>query len=341
MKKILFCGGGTAGHVMPNIALIEELKKMRNLEIHYIGGNGIEKEILEKYPFVKYHVIDAPKLIRKVTLKNFTIPFKLISCVNQCKKLLQEIKPNVIFSKGGYISVPVVMAAKNIPVLGHESDYTMGLANKIIMRYAKKMFCSFLDTANKHKKCYYSGSPIRKKIFCGNAKLIKNNLGIKNNKPVMLVIGGSTGASAINDFIYNNLKVLTKKYNVIHITGKNKSKTFNVANYYSIEYAHDIENYLALSDIIVSRAGSNAIFEFLALGKPTLLIPLPKDQSRGDQILNAKYFEEHNFASVIQQHELNIAQFLNKLNSLPKPSKFDNQAKNGTNVILTEIKKYL
>lgn len=341
MKKIVFCGGGTAGHVMPNIALIEELKKLRNLEIHYIGGRGIEKDILSKYPFVKYHEIDAPKLIRKITLSNLTIPFKLITCINKCKKLLQEIKPNIIFSKGGYVSVPVVMASKQIPVLGHESDYTMGLANKIILHYCDKMFCSFLDTANKNKKCFYSGSPIRKKIFSGNAKILKNKLNIKNNKKNLLVIGGSTGASAINEFICNNLKVLTKNYNIIHITGKNKGNNISADGYYSVEYVHDIENYLALSDIIVSRAGSNAIFEFLALGKPTLLIPLPKEQSRGDQILNAEYFKKNNYASVIQQDELNIDNFLNTLTTLPHPNKSDKQSINGINTILKEIKKYL
>jgi len=164
MKNIVFCGGGTAGHVMPNIALIEELKE-KDINIHYIGGDGIEKNILTKYPYVKYHEITAPKFIRKLSLKNLSIPFKLISSVNKCKKILKEIKPDLIFSKGGYISVPVVMASKKVPVIGHESDYTMGLANKIIYRYAKKMFFSFRDTANKYNKGEFSGTAIRKNIF--------------------------------------------------------------------------------------------------------------------------------------------------------------------------------
>ena len=347
MKKVVFCGGGTAGHVMPNIALIEQLLK-DNVEIHYIGSNGIEKTILQKYPKVLYHEITCPKLIRKLTLKNLCIPFKLLNAIQNCKKILKQINPDLIFSKGGYVSVPVVMASKKIPVLAHESDYTMGLANKIIYRYVDTMFFSFRDTALKYKKGIFSGTPIRKEIFNGNKSRLKNQLNIKNNLSNLIIVGGSTGASAINDFILHNLKELTLKYNVIHITGKSKiNKNIEYENYYPIEYVDNMGDYLTLADYIISRAGSNAIYEMLALKKSMLLIPLPKDQSRGDQIVNANYFEKEGFAEVIQQEQLSLELLEFKLkklaNNREKYLQKINKLKeiNGTKVILNKIRKYL
>lgn len=347
MKSIVFCGGGTAGHVMPNIAIIERLQN-RNIDIHYIGTSGIEKDILKNYTFVKYHEINPPKLIRKLTLKNLTIPFKLIESISDCKKLIKEINPSVIFSKGGYVSVPVVMASKNIPIYGHESDYSMGLANKLIYRYCENMFFSFQDTYLKYyKKGIFSGTPIRKDIFNGNKNIIKNKLLIYNNKPTILIVGGSTGAKTINDFIYKNKNHLTKQYNIIHITGKGKNNYKPAPNYHPLDFVDDIENYLDMADIIISRAGSNAIFEFLALKKNMILIPLPKDQSRGDQILNAEYFCKNKFAEVIEQENLSIEKLEEKLNKVRKQKfkytqsmdKYD--LKNGTNIILKELNKYL
>jgi len=348
-KSIVFCGGGTAGHVMPNIALIEQLKN-KDIDIHYIGGKGIEKEILKNYPFVKYHEIDSPKLIRKLTFKNLTIPFKLIKSINFCKKLLKEINPSLIFSKGGYLSIPVVMASKNIPVLSHESDYTMGLANKLIYKFSKNMFFSFEDTCLRYpEKGIFSGTPIRKNIFNGNKFKAKEKLKIINNKANLLIVGGSTGAKSINDFIYKNHKELCKKYNVIHITGKDKNNygTNYTTNYYPIDYVHDIENYLSLADIVISRAGSNAIFEFLALKKPMILIPLPKDQSRGDQILNAEYFNKKGFAEVISQENLNLTTLQEKLSFIENNKNFiyknvnNYNFNNGTKLILDEISNYI
>lgn len=349
MKSIVFCGGGTAGHVMPNIALIEKLNP-KEIEIHYIGGNGIEKDILKNYNYVKYHEIEAPKLIRRLTFKNLTIPFKLLKSISICKKLLKEIKPTLIFSKGGYLSIPVVMASKNISIFSHESDYSMGLANKIIYRYSDIMFFSFSDTSLKYpKKGIFSGTPIRKNIFNGNKYKAKNSLNINNNLKNILIIGGSTGAKSLNDFIFNNIDTLTKSYNVIHITGKNKNNYTDkkINNYFPIEYVSDIENYLSLADIIISRAGSNAIFEFLALKKPMILIPLPLDQSRGDQILNADYFSKNGLAEVIYQEKLNYKTLEEKLNYINnnknKIIKNLNNYKldNGTNIILKEIKNKL
>lgn len=343
MKKIVFCGGGTAGHVMPNIAIIEKLKN--TCEIHYIGGNGIEKDIIKKHPYVTYHEIKTTKLVRKFTLKNLLIPFKLIGCVNDAKKVLKEIKPDVIFSKGGFVSVPVVLAHGKIPVYAHESDFTMGLANKLIYPHCKKMFFSFSITAEKYdKKGVYSGTPIRKDIFNGNKQRAKEVLKIKNNLPNILVVGGSSGALAINKVIVNNLNTLTKHYNIIHITGKNKQSKISHKNYFQVDYAENMGDLLDLADIIISRAGSNAIFEFLTLNKQMILIPLPTDQSRGDQILNARYFEKNGWAQVILQQDLNTRTLLNAIEYSKKQknkTKANTQLPDATKIILNELKQYL
>lgn len=333
MKKVVFCGGGTAGHVMPNIALIEKLKN--KAEIHYIGGSGIEKDILKKYDYVKYHEIKTTKLIRKFTLRNLLIPFKLASSISDTKKLLKSISPDVIFSKGGYASVPVVFAHGKTPVYAHESDYTMGLANKLIYPKCKKMFFSFEATAKKYKKGIYSGTPIRKDIMCGNGNTIKTKLGIKNNKKCVLVVGGSSGARDINNFVFENISTLTKKYNIIHICGKNKTKKMAQKNYFQIEFAENMGDLLSMSDIVISRAGSNAIFELLVLRKPMILVPLPATESRGDQILNAKYFENKNWAKVIMQNELTVKTLTKAIDSVKAPCKTDTL--NAVDIILKEM----
>jgi len=212
------------------------------------------------------------------------------------------------------------------------------------------MFFSFYDTALKfRKKGVFSGTPIRDNIFKGNKSIVKERLHITNSKPTILIIGGSTGATAINRFIVNNLNELTKNYNIIHITGKDKSININHKNlnYYQFEYVDDIQNYLSVADIIISRAGSNAIFEFLALKKLMLLIPLPKEESRGDQILNAEYFYCNNLAEVLEQKNLNIENLNNKLKSIiANKNKIlksinDYNLTNGTNIILKEINKHI
>lgn len=342
MEKIVFCGGGTAGHVMPNIALIEKLKDC--VEIHYIGGSGIEKDIVLKYPYIKYHEIRTTKLIRKFTLKNLCIPFELIKAVKDAKKVLNDVKPKVIFSKGGFVSVPVVLAHGKIPVLGHESDYTMGLANKIIYPRCKKMFFSFKTTANKYnKKGVYSGTPIREEIFNRNKTKLLNSLKTNNGLKNILVVGGSTGAKKINEVIEASLDKLTKHYNVFHITGKNKNNATTHKNYYQFEYVENMGDFLSASDIIISRAGSNAIFEFLALKKRMILIPLPLDQSRGDQILNARYFKQNNWAEVIPQEKLNTDTLLEAVQKISQHKvKLTNTPKdNAVRIIVDEIRTYI
>lgn len=308
MKKIIITGGGTAGHVTPNLALLPFFKKHFD-EIHYIGSiNGIEKKIISKYKDIIYHEITTVKLIRAFNLTNLLIPFKLIKSFFQCKKIIKEIKPSIIFSKGGFVAVPVALAgnALKIPIIAHESDITMGLANKIIYKKCKKMCFSFKNDLPKYKeKGVFTGSPIRLQIFSGNKLNIFNKYKLNLLKKNILVVGGSSGAKAINDVIFNSATSLTKKYNILHIVGKNNiNKNINLNNYYQIEYADNIEDYFDASDIIISRAGSNSIFEFLAKQKPNILIPLPIDCSRGDQILNAEYFKNSGYSFVIEQKNL-------------------------------------
>lgn len=319
MKTIVLTGGGTAGHVMPNLALVPELKK--NFEkIVYIGTSGIEKQ-LAKNVGIDFFEIDAVKLVRSLSPKNLLIPVKLISSISKAKKLLKEISPAVVFSKGGYVSIPVAIAAKklNIPVLTHESDLSLGLANKIISHYATLILTAFEKTAQGKEKFVFAGAPVREQIFKGNKN--KLNFNLNPSKKTVLFFGGSLGAKAINDSVFESINKLTKKYNVLHITGKGKSKKINAKNYYSVEYTNEIENFFDAADFVVCRAGANSVFELLSLSKPMLLIPLPKAESRGDQIDNANYFKGKGMCEVLFQENLNSNNLIKSLENLEKNSK--------------------
>lgn len=349
MKKIVFTGGGTGGHVTPNISIIEKLKD--EYEIHYIGSiSGIEKDIISKYKYITYHPITTVKLERKLTLKNLLIPFKLSKGIRESKKILKDIKPTVIFSKGGFVSVPVAFAGSrlHIPIIAHESDYTMGLANRLVYNKCDTMCFSFYDTYLEYKsKGIFTGTPIRESLYLGDINRAKNNIGINNSLPYILVFGGSTGARAINQAIFDNINDIKNKYNVIHIVGKNNiNKSINIQNYFQIEYANNIEDYFKLADIVICRAGSNSIFELCSLNKPMLLIPLPKASSRGDQILNAKYLKNKNLCKVLYQENLNKDSLIENINDLYKNrSYYINNLKkeknfNGTDKIVSILKKY-
>ncbi len=334
-KTIVLTGGGTAGHVYPALAVKEKLEK--EYDIHYIGSSGMEKGILAKENNVTYHEIEAVKLERKLTLRNFLIPFKLYSSIKSAKKLLEKIKPDVVFSKGGFVALPVVIASKklNIPVVSHESDLSMGLANKIILHYCDKMCVAFKETAKDNNKFVFTGQPIRDKVLKGN----KNNLSfissLDRKKKNLLVVGGSSGAKFLNEITIKNLDALLKEYNVIHITGKGKQAPNNIdkKGYIVVEYADNMGDYLNLADIVLSRAGSGAINEFLALSKPMLLIPLSKACSRGDQIENAKLYAKLGFAEMLEEEDYSEALFMQKLNNLNKNDKIfiENMKKSAKN----------
>ena len=330
MKKIVLTGGGTAGHVYPALALLPYLS---DYEIHFIGSNGIEKEILKDYKNIKFYEIPAVKLVRSLTLKNFLIPFKLISSIKKAKRILREIDPDIIFSKGGFVSVPVVYAGKRlkIKVISHESDLSMGLANKINLKFCDVMCTAFKETSSVSKKCVYTGQPLRKEILQKGNPLFKEKFPTK--KPVLLVIGGSLGANFLNEIVINNLFALTKKFNIIHITGKNFGKKINDKSYLSMPFSQNIQDVYASCDIALSRAGSGAINELLASSIPSLLIPLSKKCSRGDQIENAVLFEKKGLARVLMEEDANKESLINALEKLLKDSGKikDNMKKSGEN----------
>lgn len=333
-------GGGSAGHVTPNLALIPRLKEM-NYEVVYIGSkNGIEKELITKEN-IKYYSIASGKLRRYFDLKNFSDPFKVIGGLLQSYYILRKEKPDIIFSKGGFVAVPVVLAAylRKIPAIAHESDMTPGLANKLSIPFCDKVCVTFPESLKhiKDNKGVLTGTPIREALFEGNKDKFFGKYKFTSNNPLLLVVGGSLGSKVINDAVRGNLKKLLSKFNVFHICGKgNCDKNLeNIENYYQAEYVgSNLKNIFAASDIVLSRAGANAIFELLALNKPNLLIPLSKKSSRGDQILNAHSFKKSGYSLVLEEEELNCESLILNLEKL-----YDNRDKYVTNMKNSEIKK--
>ena len=322
MKRIILTGGGTAGHVTPNIALLPRLRELQ-YDIHYIGSyNGMEKNLIEKQG-IPYHGIASGKLRRYFSLQNFTDPFRVLKGFSEANKLIKKLKPDVIFSKGGFVSVPVVIAGKrnHVPVIIHESDMTPGLANKISIPSASKVCCNFPETlqALPAEKAVLTGSPIRRELMSGDKDKARAFCGFKERRPVILIVGGSLGAAAVNDAVRKLLPELLKDFQVIHLCGKGKldASLANTEGYIQFEYIQDeLKDLFALSDIVVSRAGANAICELLALHKPNLLIPLSAKASRGDQILNARSFERQGFSIVLEEEELTDELLLSSIRRL-------------------------
>lgn len=307
MKKIILTGGGTAGHVTPNLALLPGLQA-RGYEIRYIGSyNGIERKLIENAG-IPYDGISSGKLRRYFDLKNFTDPFRVIKGYAEAVSLMRKYRPDVVFSKGGFVSVPVVLAAKlfKIPTIIHESDMTPGLANKICIPSAAKICCNFPETLQylPKDKAVLSGSPIRKELLEGDRLIGLQYAGLSANKPVILVIGGSLGSVAVNKAVRSILPKLLETYQVIHICGKGNldESLIGREGYVQYEYVDaPLRHLFAAADMIVSRAGANSICEILALRKPHILIPLSAAASRGDQILNARSFEKQGFSTVLEE----------------------------------------
>ena len=306
--NFVFTGGGTAGHITPNIALIPLLQQ-KGYTVHYIGReNGIERELIENMPGVTYHGISAGKLRRYSNIKNLTDPFRVMKGYFQSMALMKELKPAGVFSKGGFVSVPVVMVAgaHHVPVVIHESDMTPGLATKLCLPTAKKACTTFEKTAEiLGEKGLCTGTPLRNELLHGSSEVARRLLGL-DHKPVILVMGGSLGAKAVNDQIRAVLPRLLPSFNVIHICGSGKlDETLHYPGYVQREYINErLPDIMALADIVVSRAGSNSINEFLALHKPMLLIPLPAEHSRGDQLDNAEEFERRGYAKKMLEEEI-------------------------------------
>lgn len=322
MKRIVLTGGGTAGHVTPNIALIPELRE-RGYDIQYIGSySGIEKELIEPFG-IPYHGISSGKLRRYFSVQNFTDPFRVLKGLGEARKLIRDLKPDVIFSKGGFVSVPVVTAGKQnkVPVIIHESDMTPGLANKLAIPSATKVCCNFPETMDclPKEKAVLSGCPIRQELLSGNRIAALDLCGFTSDKPVILVMGGSLGAVAVNNAVRAALPELLKQFQIVHLCGKGKTDETltQTKGYKQFEYINkELRDLFALADIVISRAGANAICELLALHKPALLIPLSANASRGDQILNARSFEKQGFSMVLEEENVTKETLLDAVHKL-------------------------
>lgn len=322
MKKIVLTGGGTAGHVTPNIALIPRLRDL-GYEIYYIGSyDGIERKLIADFD-IPYFGISTGKFRRYFDPKNFSDPFRVIKGYSEARKKLKELKPDAVFSKGGFVSVPVVRAASSlgIPCIIHESDMSPGLANRLCIPVAQKVCCNFPETMKNLPagKAVLTGSPIREELAKGNKIAALNMCGFTANKPVIMVIGGSLGAAAINKTVRDALPKLLDNFQVVHICGKEKvdNLLLRVEGYKQFEYLKsELKDVFAMADLVISRAGANAICELLALKKPNILIPLPASASRGDQILNARSFDEQGFSMVIDEDYLTENLLVEKVNEL-------------------------
>lgn len=340
--KIVFTGGGTLGHVMPNLYLMNELK---NCELFYIGGNGIEKEKLKDIN-VKYFQIPTTKFRRDKLLSNIKIPFVLVKSIKRCKKILKLINPDVLFSKGGYVSLPVCIAAKklNIPIIAHESDYSFGLANKLILHFCDVMCVNFKNLESKNKKCVYTG-PIFSKEF-ENKQKDCSKISLEENKQTILIVGGSLGSRFINEKIYCCLQRLLKEFNIIHITGKGNLKIKSYNNYNSMEVSDDIVNLYNIADFVIARSGAGVTAECYYKNLPMMLIPLENKSTRGDQVLNAEYYQNLGVATVVREKDLldkdiytNIIEFAKTVNL--KKEKYKNLPQiNGKQRILNIIHNF-
>lgn len=347
MKRIILTGGGTAGHVTPNLALYPELQK-NGFEVSYIGSyTGMEKGLVEKAG-IPYYGISSGKLRRYFDLKNFTDPFRVIKGYFEARSLMKQLKPDIVFSKGGFVAVPVVIAANRagIPVISHESDMTPGLANKLSLSFCTKICCNFPETLQylPKDKAVLSGCPIRAELLTGSKEEGLRLTGFNTAKPVLLIIGGSLGSVKVNNAVRSILPDLLKEYQVVHLCGKgNLDETLtSMPGYVQYEYMSDpLKHLFAMADIIISRAGANAICELLALQKPALLIPLSAAASRGDQILNAESFKKQGFSDVLEEENLTSETLYQAVTSLYKNRETYIQAmknSNQTNAVAKIVK---
>ena len=310
MKRIVFTGGGTAGHVTPNLAIIPHFLAA-GWDVHYIGTkNGIEKTLVEPVKGVTYHGTHSGKLRRYFDIQNLTDPFRVVQGAFEAAGLMRRLRPNVLFSKGGFVSVPVVYGAwlYRVPIVLHESDMSPGLANRITAPFAKAICATFPEAASAMgAKAIYTGTPLRAALFSGDRAKGISFLGFDGKKPVLLMMGGSTGAASVNAALRGALGALLPRFDIAHLCGKGNLEPAlsDTQGYRQLEYAAtELPDILAAADVMLSRAGANSLSEILALKKPALLVPYPLTASRGDQILNAASFEKRGFSSVLPQEEM-------------------------------------
>lgn len=308
MKKILFTGGGSAGHVIPNLALIEEILSEGDADVCYMGTGGIEKQLVAEW-HIPYFQIECPKLVREKSLRafkrNLRIPTEFFRARQKALEGLETFQPDLVFSKGGYVALPVISAARklHIPCLAHESDFSVGLANRLSARKCKYVFTSFPETANRVPHGKYSGAPLRRSVLYASRAEARKKFSIPFDAKVILVFGGGSGSKALNNALRTNLKKLTQQYTILHVCGKGNLVQSTMKNYRQFEFISDMGMAYACADLIISRAGSGTVFEILALKKSSLLVPL-EGQTRGDQQENAAYFAKKGLCRIVSQNEL-------------------------------------
>lgn len=352
MKSLVFTGGGSSGHVTPNLALIAALREQ--YDIHYFGSqNGIEKNLIERVN-IPYYSISTGKLRRHLSWRNLVDPFNVLLGISQAWRLCRKLKPQLVFSKGGFVAVPVVIAAwlNRIPVIIHESDTTPGLANKICQYFAKTICINFPITQKyiklKHK-VKLTGSPIRSSLLQGTAEQAWQFLGEKPDKPLLLIIGGGLGAKDINEVVFSNIDIMCDHFTIVHLCGdKHIHHAPKRTDYFPYAYLHDeLADILAAATIVISRAGANSIYELISLAKPHILLPLGTQASRGDQIKNADYFQSLGLSQVIYSEQLDGQRLLHDclalLNNLEQwQQKLQQyQLPNATEEIITLIQQTL
>lgn len=344
MKKIMFCGGGSAGHVIPNIALCEQLKDY--YEICYIGTGAIEKDICLAHgiPFYEY---EGVKFTRGRILCNLKIPFKLAHSKRQCREILAKVQPDLLFCKGGYVSLPPALAASKagIPILTHESDLSIGLANRLIARKCRRVLTAFPETSKKLKNGVFAGTPVRCELFHRDRIDAKRSFGF-DLRPTILVFGGGNGSKRINDCVKSVAAELCKKYNILHICGKGNTTYSNIYGYRQAEFIEDMGLAYAAADYAVARCGANSATELIALKIPTLFVPLENKSSRGDQLCNAEYFVNRGLCRILRENKLDETNLCEELEKLMKDDKLkaalrDNTFKRGNERIIEEIKAAL
>lgn len=322
MKVIALTGGGTSGHVTPNIALIPKLKAL-GYSIHYIGSKkGIEKQLIEKQG-LPYHAVSAGKLRRYVDIKNVTDLFRIAGGFFQSLSILKKLKPDIVFSKGGFVSCPVVWASwvLRIPVVIHESDITPGLTNKLSMPFTRKVCYTFPESKKYFpaEKACHTGLPVREQINSGSRFNGLKLCGFSDGKPVLVVIGGSQGSEFINRAVRNALKELLQTFQICHICGKGniKPEFDRLRGYRQFEYVdNELPDIFACADVFISRAGATVLYEILTVKKPALLIPLSKSASRGDQILNAQSFYSQGYSDILMEEDVTKETLITKLKEL-------------------------
>ncbi len=341
MKKIMFCGGGSAGHVIPNMALCDQLKD--SYSISYIGTEGIERDICRSHG-VEFYSFEGAKLKRGKIVENLSLPRKIKLSVKQCSEILEKVKPDLLFCKGGYVSYPPATAAAKlgIPVLTHESDLSLGLANRMIAKKCRRVLTAFPSTALKIKNGVYTGSPLRRELFGRDRIMAKRHFNC-DLRPTILVLGGGSGSKIINDCVRDCLPSLCRDYNVLHICGKGNSVYADIKGYRQIEFSDDMGEIYACADYAVSRCGANAASELIALRIPTLFIPLENAATRGDQLDNAMYFYERGLCRILREGVLSPAALRQSIDELIadkqlKKALKDNVFKRGNERIIQEIK---